>query len=150
MTELHDAQSRMAGRQGRTWLISVTAVVTVAVAVPAVVLDSKIGEMLLLAPVCLALGICALASPVFATVLLLVTMFLRLPLSAQGVPNDSYLLIVLLLVISTLLRMDFSADKLRSLGAVEWCMVGYLVWNFYRCCLRTGIRRGRRYPTRTA
>ena len=130
MTELHDAQSRMAGRQGRTWLISVTAVVTVAVAVPAVVLDSKIGEMLLLAPVCLALGICALASPVFATVLLLVTMFLRLPLSAQGVPNDSYLLIVLLLVISTLLRMDFSADKLRSLGAVEWCMVGYLVWNF--------------------
>ena len=98
MTGLHAVRRRRI-RPGRTSLILAAAVAVVGLVVPAVVVDSRIGELLLLAPVCLALGICALASPVFATVLLLVTMFLRLPLSDQGVPNDSYLGVVLLALI---------------------------------------------------
>jgi O-antigen ligase len=132
MTELLDTRdSGTRGRQGRIWLVSIAVASAVLAAVPVMFLDSKIGEMVLLAPVCLALGACALASPTFAVVLLLLTMFLRMPLSAQGVPNDTYLMIVLLLALSTVLRMDFSADRIRSFGAVEWCMALFLVWNFY-------------------
>jgi len=130
MTGLHAVRRRRI-RPGRTSLILAAAVAVVGLVVPAVVVDSRIGELLLLAPVCLALGICALASPVFATVLLLVTMFLRLPLSDQGVPNDSYLGVVLLALIATVALMDRSNDTLRRFGAVEWCMALYLVWNVY-------------------
>lgn len=66
-----------------------------------------------------------------ATVLLLVMMFLRTPLDSQGVPSDAYLMIVVLLMISTALRRDRPSGRSRSLGAVEWCMALYIVWNVY-------------------
>ena len=82
--------------------------------------------------VALAIGVCALINPVLATVLLLVTMFLRLPIrAAVGLPVELFLIAFAGVAVSTVLWMDRTPDRLRGLGSVGWAMVAYLTWNVY-------------------
>ena len=79
-----------------------------------------------------ALGLSTLASPVLATILLLVTMFLRYPIRSAAVfPVELFTMVFAALVIATVLWMDRTPTRLRGIGAVEWAMAAYVVWNVY-------------------
>ena len=58
-------------------------------------------------------------------------MFLRLPLSETSFPVNPFLIAFALLVIATALWMDRTPTRLRGIGAVEWAMALYVMWNVY-------------------
>lgn len=93
---------------------------------------SKSGFLLAAGVAALALGLCILISPVFAAILLLVSLFLRLPIRSEvALPIELFLLVFAALVVSTLLWMDRTPDRVRGLGPVEWAMGLYLACNVY-------------------
>lgn len=108
-------------------------VVGIVVGMPAALLvGSTSGQMLFAGVAVLALGLCALISPVFATILLLVTMFLRLPIRSEtALPVELFLVVFAALVIATALWMDRTPTRLRGIGGVGWAMSLYLMWNVY-------------------
>lgn len=115
-------------------LLFVAAIATGIAAILSVspLLGSKSGLILLVGVVALALGVCAVISPVFATILLLVAMFLRLPIrSIAELPIELFLIAFAAVAASTVLWMDRTPDRLRGIGAVEWAMAVYITWNFY-------------------
>ena len=131
MSGLHTAiREQVEGSRMAAW--SAAAAV---VAVPAALLmGMKFGQgLLFFGVVALALGLCALSSPVFATIVLLVTMFLGLPIRSQfSLPiGNPFLIAFAVLVIATALWIDRSPTRLRGIGAVEWAMALYLMWNVY-------------------
>ena len=105
----------------------------VVMAMSAVLLiGSKSGFLLAAGVAALALGLCILISPVFAAILLLVTLFLRLPIRSEvALPIELFLLVFAALVVSTVLWMDRTPDRVRGLGPVEWAMALYLACNVY-------------------
>jgi O-antigen ligase len=124
--------ARVGGSQMRAWLPAAAVVATIVVAVPALLMGSKFSPVPLpIGVVALALGLLALRSPVFATIVLLLTLFLRLPLSETPFPVNPFLMVLALLVIATALWMDRTPTRLRGSGAVEWAMALYLMWNIY-------------------
>ncbi|HKV20661.1 MAG TPA: O-antigen ligase family protein [Mycobacterium sp.] len=71
-------------------------------------------------------------SPIVASILLLLTIFLRLPLNtAAGMPFEPWWMALALLIASTALWMDRSRKQLRGIGAVEIAMGAYLLWNVH-------------------
>ena len=107
-----------------------TGVVVVVAAMP--LMGSTSILILAAGMVALAIGVCALINPVLATILLLVTMFLRLPIrAAVGLPVELFLIAFAGVAVSTVLWMDRTPDRLRGLGSVGWAMVAYLTWNVY-------------------
>jgi O-antigen ligase len=79
-----------------------------------------------------ALAICALVSPVFAAVLLLLITFVRLAVSSNAfVSARPVLLLLALLIASTVLWLDRTPTRVRGVGAVEWVMALYLVWSIF-------------------
>lgn len=88
--------------------------------------------MLLAGAVALAVALCALRSPVFATMVVLVTISLRLALNSEiQTPVEIWWFAFALLIASTVLWMDRNSLRLQGIGPVEWAMAGYLLWNFY-------------------
>jgi O-antigen ligase len=108
-------------------------VVGIVLAMPAALLmGSKFGQVIVAGALALALGLCALVSPVVATIGLLTTLFLRLPLQSQDLfPTELFWAALAVLVIATVLWMDRNPTRLRGIGAVEWAMGLYLMWNVY-------------------
>jgi len=71
-------------------------------------------------------------SPVFATIVLMVTLFLRLPIkSAVALSPELFFFAFAALVVSFVLWLDRTSTRLRRIGAVEWAMAAYLTWNVY-------------------
>ncbi len=134
MTDLRVAEDipvlRM--RPGSMWPAA-TALAGIAVAISVThLMGSRSGLILLVGVVGLALGICAVASPVAATFLLLVAMFARLPVRlVVGLPIELFLIAFAALATSTILWMDRTTSRLRRIGAVEWAMGVYVAWNVY-------------------
>lgn len=105
-----------------------------ALAIPAVLkAGSMPGVLLLAGAAAVTLGLCALGSPVFAVTLFLVAVFFRLPVKAAagGLPIELFWLVFAALVGAVLLWMSRTPARLRGIGAVEWAMAVYLVWNYY-------------------
>ena len=46
-------------------------------------------------------------------------------------PNKVFLVLLLVVVIATALWIDATPTRLRGIGAVEWAMALYLMWNVY-------------------
>jgi O-antigen ligase len=133
MTGLHAAISTsVSARWERAWLPAAAMVGIVAAVAAALLFGSRFGQVFLLGVAALALGVFALRSPVFATLLLFVAMFLALPLrSWVHVKTDAYKIVFALLVVGTALWMNRTPDRLRGIGAVEWAMGLYVMWNVY-------------------
>jgi O-antigen ligase len=117
----------------RASLPAIVIAVGVVLAMPAVMLvGSQSGVILLAGVAALAVGLCALASPVLATILLLVTMFLRYPVRSEAeLPVELFLLVFAALMVAAVLWMDRTPTRVRGIGAVEWAMAIYVMWNVY-------------------
>ncbi len=117
-------------RPGSSWPATAIAAGIVVILSATALMGSKAGLLLVAGVVALALGVYAVISPVFATILLLVAMFLRLPIrSTAGLPVEAFLLAFAAAAVSTALWMDRTPDRLRGIGAVGWAMILYLMWN---------------------
>lgn len=105
----------------------------IVLAIPVVLLiGAKSGFLLLVGAAAAALGLCSLISPVLGAVLLLVTMFLRLPIRAAVVlPIEIFLAVFAGLVLATVLWLDRTRDRVRGIGPIEWAMAAYLTCNVY-------------------
>lgn len=116
-------------RPKRSWLWPAV----IGLAVPAVLLvGAKSGFVLLVGAAAVVAGLCFLISPVFTTVLLLVTMFLRLPIrDAVVLPAELFLAVTAGLILATALWLDRRPDRVRGIGPVEWAMAAYLMCNVY-------------------
>src|SRR5262245_52056036 len=80
----------------------------------------------------LAVGLCGLRSPIFATIVLLLTVLLRRPFGSElGLPVELWWFALVVLVIATARWMDRTPIRLRGIGPVEWAMAVYLLWNVY-------------------
>lgn len=73
-------------------------------------------------------------APVVATVVMLVAMFLHLALT-KVLPNNTFVGLLTLVVLTALVWMNHNPYRLRGVGAVEWAMVLYLMWNLYSVLL---------------
>ncbi len=71
-----------------------------------------------------------MSAPVIATLVLMVVMFLQRALE-DVLPNKVFLVMLLLVVITTALWIDATPTRLRGIGAVELAMALYLMWNVY-------------------
>jgi O-antigen ligase len=69
-------------------------------------------------------------APILAALLLLVATFLHSPL-ADDLPGNTFAILIALVIGATVLWMDVSPTRLRGVGAVEWAMALYLMWNAY-------------------
>jgi O-antigen ligase len=122
--------------EGNRWRASLPVAVLVigmGVAIVAAQLTgAKSGLLLLAGAVALALGLCAVISPIFATGLLLMTLFLRLPIrSAIALSPELFFFAFAVLAVAFVLWLDRTPTRLRGIGAVEWAMAAYLMWNVY-------------------
>jgi O-antigen ligase len=134
MSDLHPATSRpVLVKWVRVWLPAATAVgiVVTVVAAPLVGLWFG-GQVLFVGTASLTLGLFALGSPIIATIALLFTMFLSLPLKEHiDHPIPPFVIAFVVLIASTALWMDRTPGRLRDIGAVEWTMAVYVMWNVY-------------------
>ncbi|CRK49504.1 conserved membrane hypothetical protein [Rhodococcus sp. RD6.2] len=105
-------------------------VAVVASAVVRRVVGGNFAHLVVLGAACAVIGLLALRSPVFAAVVLLVATFLRVALPPI-LPVDVFLVAFAAMVASTALWMRRSDDRLRGVGALEWLMGLYLLWNVY-------------------
>jgi O-antigen ligase len=113
-------------------VIAATAVLIGITIAAALLTGARFGEFLLGGAVALTLGLWAVRTPITATLLLLVALFVRLPLkSLDIVPVDVSKIAVALLVVAFALWMSRTSDRLRGLGPVEWAMALYLAWNVF-------------------
>ncbi|RZT25347.1 O-antigen ligase [Mycobacterium sp. BK558] len=105
---------------------------TLATVAVALLSGSKFGQLALFGAMALAVGLCALHSPRFAVILLIVTTFLRLPLSTQMVlPVELWLIVFAVVMVATAAWMIRTPSRVRGIGAVECAMALYLCWNLY-------------------
>ncbi|MGU3499856.1 O-antigen ligase family protein [Mycobacterium sp. C31M] len=82
--------------------------------------------------IALVIGFYALRSPVFATIVVLAAICLRQVLnSAVQTPVELWWVGFALLLTATVLWLDRTSVRVRSIGPVEWAMAAYLLWNFY-------------------
>jgi O-antigen ligase len=86
------------------------------------------GQVLLLGAVAAICGWGALRSPVFATIALLVVIFLRLALEGY-LPIDPFWLALAALLVASVWWMARTPERLSAFGAIEWAMSLYLLWN---------------------
>ena len=93
-------------------------VAAVAAALP---FGSRFGQVFFLGVAALAIGVFALRSPVFTTLLLFVAMFLLLPMrSWVNLPTDAYKIVFALLVVGTALWMNRKPDRCPASSALGW------------------------------
>jgi len=71
-----------------------------------------------------------MTAPIFAALVMLVATFLHFAL-ADVLPARTFLILLVVVVIATALWMDVTPTRLRGIGAVEWAMALYLMWNVY-------------------
>jgi O-antigen ligase len=120
--------------RARTSVPVVAVTSAIVLAIPATLLvGSQSGVVLLVGAAAAALGLCALISPVFAVAVFLVTLFCRLPIKsvAAGLPIEAFWPVFGALVCAVVLWTTRTPDRLRGIGAVEWAMAAYLMWNYY-------------------
>jgi O-antigen ligase len=111
---------------------AVVVIGTLVVVSAALPLGSMFGHTLIVGAIAVVLVRCALGSPVFTVVTLLVTLFIRLPLASEiDLPVELWLLIFAVLVIATALWMQRTSVRVRGIGPVEWAMGLYVMWNVY-------------------
>jgi O-antigen ligase len=127
------ASTPLSARWTRDWLPAAAVVVGIVGAVAVALLTgSKFGQVVVVGAAALALGVLALRSPVFAILLLVVTMFLFKPLKQQiHLPIPLFLAVFAVLIVSTALWIERTPGRLRGIGAIEWAMAVYLMWNIY-------------------
>ncbi len=123
--------SAVSARPARGWLPIAAVVLGIVAAVAAALeVGSEFGATLFVGVVVVALGLWAVRSPINATLLLLVTMFLLLPLrSLVHLPKEPFKIVLVLLVVSTALWVIRVPGRLRGIGGVELAMLLYLLWN---------------------
>jgi O-antigen ligase len=136
MTTLLAQAENPAPTNGRAVRVPRPTVTLVAGALAAVCLVLALGSvpgwLVIAGVVALALGLCALGSPVAATILLLVVMFLRIPIKAMAaLPVELFLAVFGALVVATVLWLDRTPERLRGVGAIGWTMALFVAWNFY-------------------
>jgi O-antigen ligase len=133
MSGLHATTTPVLARSVWARLSPATAVVAIVGAVAtALLVGPRFGQVLFVGAGVLTLGVLALSSPVFATLLLLVTLFLSLPLKEHNdFPISLILTTLAVLIFSAALWMDRTPGRLRGTGPVEWAMAAYLVWNVH-------------------
>lgn len=112
---------------------TVAAVIGIAIAIGvSLMVGSVPGWLVMAGVIALVFGLCALGSPVAASLLLLVVMFLRLPIKAMAaLPVELFLAVFGALVVATVLWLDRTEHRLRGIGAIGWAMMLFLGWNFY-------------------
>lgn len=71
-----------------------------------------------------------MTAPVVGALVMLVVTFLHFAL-ADRLPDNARLILIVVVVIVTALWMDATPTRLRGIGAVEWAMALYLMWNAY-------------------
>jgi O-antigen ligase len=106
--------------------LAVSVVVLAAVRLP----GAKFGQLLVLGAVALALGVMVLRSPPFATIILVIAMYLR-NATPQVLPIDVFWIAFAGMVGALVLWMDRNPDRPRGMDAIEWAMALYMAWNFY-------------------
>jgi O-antigen ligase len=123
-----DIVARVRGGEVRVWVLAVAAL-----AIPAGMLTgSAFGKLLFAGAAAIALAVCALSSPVFAAIVLLLTTFVRLAIPSHAFVSARPVLLILgLLTISTALWFDRTRSRVRGVGAVEWTMALYLGWSIF-------------------
>ena len=116
----------------RARLPAAAVVAGITVIVPVALLIG-VNQMVLFGVIALVVGLSALRSPVFATVVLLVAIFLRLPSLRQGIelPVELWVITLALLVLATVMWMDRTPMRVRGIGPIECAMAVYLLWNLY-------------------
>jgi O-antigen ligase len=110
------------------WPIAVALLALAAVFPAKSLLGMSFGQVLCFGVVTAIGGWCALRSPVFAAIALLVTIFLRLALE-DFLPLDGFWFVFAALIVSTAWWLDRTRDRLRGIGIVEFTMIAYLAWN---------------------
>ena len=88
-----------------------------------------VGLAILALAAAIALVVSGLSSPVTAVVLLLMALFLRLAVPATGLPADPFILAFAGVVGSATIALARGREQAPRLGAVEFAMLLYLVWN---------------------
>lgn len=108
------------------------AIGTAATLTAAVLSGPNFGLVACLAAMAVAVGMCALRSPAFAVLVLMVTTFLRLPLSTEiKLPVELWLIVFVVVLIAAMGWMSRTSARVHGVGAVEWAMALYLLWNLY-------------------
>jgi O-antigen ligase len=132
-SDAHITGASSNGSGSRTLLLIAGVVAAAGAATTAGVLaGSDVSKLLFAAALAVALGLCALTSPVFATILLLLAMYLRFPIRSEvALPAELFFFVFAALVVSAALWIDRTPNRLRGFGAVEWAMAAYLMWNVY-------------------
>jgi O-antigen ligase len=106
--------------------LAVMIVVVAAVRLP----GAKFGQLLVLGAVALVVGVTVLRSPVFATITLIIAIFLRTA-TPHVLPIDLFWIAFAGVVAATVLWTDRNPDRPRGMDAIEWAMALYLTWNVY-------------------
>ncbi|MFE3290948.1 O-antigen ligase family protein [Rhodococcus sp. NPDC059234] len=112
-----------------TALAAVLAAIVAAMAVPRVV-GGSFAHLVAFGAVCAVVGLAVLRSPVVASILLLAATFLRVALPPIF-PVDLFLVAFAGMVASFAIWMQTHPDRLRGIGALEWAMALYLLWNLF-------------------
>ena len=115
------ASTPLSARWTRDWLPAAAVVVGIVGAVAVALLTgSKFGQVVVVGAAALALGVLALRSPVFAILLLVVTMFLFKPLKQQiHLPIPLFLAVFAVLIVSTALWIERTPGRLRGIGQLS-------------------------------
>ena len=71
-----------------------------------------------------------MTAPIFAALVTLVVTFLHFAIKDE-LPGKARLILIVMVVIATARWMDVTPTRLRGIGAVEWAMALYLMWNAY-------------------
>lgn len=147
MNGLHTISTPVSARWVRASFPPAAVAVGIVGAVAAALLvGPKFGQVLFVGATALALILFALGSPVFATIALLLTMFLSLPLE-EYIDFPLISTVFAVLIVSTALWMDRTPGRLRGTGAVEWAMAAYLMWNIYSMFAPHKYTAGPQAPT---
>jgi O-antigen ligase len=119
------------GSELGAWLAVAAALAASVVVVAAVRLPgAKFGQLLVLGAVALVLGVMVLRSPPFATIILIIAMYLR-KATPHVLPIDAFWIASAGVVGALVLWMDRNPDRPRGMDAIEWAMALYLTWNVY-------------------
>ncbi|HWS93034.1 MAG TPA: O-antigen ligase family protein [Mycobacterium sp.] len=119
------------GSELGAWLAVAAALAAIVVVLAAVRLPgAKFGQLLVLGAVALAVGAMVLRSPPFATIILIIAVFLQ-PATPHVLPIDTFWIAVAGVVGALVLWMDRNPDRPRGMDAIEWAVALYLAWNVY-------------------
>jgi len=119
------------GSELGAWLAVAAALAAIVVVLAAVRLPgAKFGQLLVLGAVALALGAMVLRSAPFATIILIIAMYLQ-KATPHVLPIDAFWIAFAGMVGALVLWMDRNPDRPRGMDAIEWAMALYLAWNVY-------------------